>query len=210
MRKSLLFVAAWTMLAAPAWAQTPPAAQPAPPAPDGWSIDPNHSSAGFAVKHMMVSTVRGKLGKVSGNITWDGKNVASIQADVTIDVTGIDTGVEARDNDLRSDNFFNAAAYPNILFKSKKIVPGADGQFKIVGDLTMKGTTREVTLDVEGPSPQQKMGTRLRTGASATTTINRRDFGLLYNKLLETGGAVVGDEVKITIDLEATRAVAAS
>jgi polyisoprenoid-binding protein YceI len=207
LRKSLLLVIACALLAAPALAQTPPAV---PAAPDTWAIDPNHSAASFAVKHMMVSTVRGTLGKVSGNIVWDGKNLASIQADVTIDVAGIDTGVEARDNDLRSDNFFNATAYPSVMFKSRRVEPGADGRFKMVGDLTIKGNTREVTLDVEGPSPPQKTGNRLRTGASATTSINRKEFGLLYNKLLETGGAVVSDDVKITIDLEATRPVAAS
>jgi polyisoprenoid-binding protein YceI len=199
-----LVVIGCALLAGPALAQTPPGAS------EAWTIDPNHSSANFAVKHMMVSTVRGKLGKVSGNVAWDGKSVASIEADVTIDVTGLDTGVEARDNDLRSENFFNAAAYPSVVFKSKKVIPGTGGEFRLVGDLTIHGTTKEVTLDVEGPSPPQKTGNRLRTGASATTTINRRDFGLLYNKLLETGGAVVGDEVKITIDLEATRPIAAS
>lgn len=206
MRKIVIAVTGCALLAIPVVAQTP--AEPG--GADTWTIDSNHSSATFAVKHMLVSTVRGKLGKVTGNIGWDGKNVASIQADVTIDVTGLDTGVENRDNDLRSDNFFNAAAYPNVLFKSKKVMPGSDGQFKLVGDLTIRGTTKEVTLDVEGPSPPQKTGNRLRTGASATTTINRREFGLLYNKLLETGAAVVGDEVKITIDLEATRGIAAS
>ena len=197
----LALLSAPVMRAVPALAQTPPAA-----GPDTWTIDSNHSAASFAVKHMLVSTVRGKLGKVSGNITWDGKTVDSIKADVSIDVAGLDTGVEARDNDLRSDNFFNAATYPTVTFKSRKVVPGSAGQFKLVGDLTIRGNTREVTLDVEGPSPAQKTGNRLRTGATATTTINRKDFGLLWNKVLEGGGSVVSDEVKVTIDLEATQA----
>jgi len=196
LRKSILALLGLALLAMPASAQT---------AADTWTIDSNHTSAQFAVRHMLVSTVRGKLGKVSGTIKWDGKNVNTIQTDITIDVAGLDTGVEARDNDLRSDNFFNAATYPTIVFRSKKVIPGGNGQFKLVGDLTIRGTTREVTLDVEGPSPAQKTGNDYRTGASATGAINRRDFGLLYNRLLETGGAVVGDEVKITIDLEATR-----
>ena len=196
MRKTILTLLAFAVVAAPASAQT---------TADTWTIDSNHTSAQFAVKHMMVSTVRGKLGKVSGTIKWDGKNVNTIQTDVTIGVAGLDTGVEARDNDLRSDNFFSAATYPTIVFKSRKVIPGANGQFKLVGDLTIRETTKEVALDVEGPSPAQKTGNNYRTGASATTTINRRDFGLLYNRLIETGGAVVGDEVTITIDLETTR-----
>jgi polyisoprenoid-binding protein YceI len=188
-------------LAMPAAAQT---------APDTWTIDSNHSSAQFAVKHMLVSTVRGTLGKVGGAVNWDGKDVRTIQADVTIDVAGLNTGVENRDKDLRSDNFFNVAVYPTIAFKSKRVVPGPAGTFNLVGDLTIRGTTKEITLDVEGPSPPQKTGPSFRTGATASGTINRKDFGLLYNRLLETGGAVVGDVVKMTIDVEATRPATAS
>jgi polyisoprenoid-binding protein YceI len=199
--KSIPAVLALTLLAVPASGQTTTGT---------WTIDSNHTSAQFAVKHMMVSTVRGKLGKVSGAVMWDGINQNSVQADVTIDVAGLDTGVEARDKDLRSETFFNVADYPNIVFRSKRAIPGTDGQFKLVGDLTIRGTSKEVTLDVEGPSPAQKTRNNLRTGASATTVINRRDFGLMYNRLLETGGAVVGDEIRITIDLEVTRPVPSS
>lgn len=187
-----------------AFAALGPAAA-AQPAADTWAIDSNHSSAQFAVKHMMVSTVRGTLGKVTGSIKWDGKDVRTIQADVTIDVAGVNTGVQNRDNDLRSDNFFNVAQYPNITFKSKRVIPGSAGSFKLVGDLTIRDTTKEITLEVEGPSAPQKVGNNYRTGATASGIINRKEFGLLYNKLLETGGAVVGDEVKMTIDVEATR-----
>lgn len=203
MRNRALVVFGMMLLAAPAWAQAPQAAA------DTWTIDSNHTSATFAVKHMMVSTVRGKLGKVTGSIKWDGKDLRTIAADIAIDVAGLDSGVENRDNHLRSDDFFNAAAYPAITFKSRRVVPGAPGEFTLVGDLTIRTTTREVTLDVEGPSPPQKTGNSYRTGASATGTINRREFGLLYNKLLETGGAVVADEVRMTIDIEATRSAAA-
>ncbi len=201
MRSRMMAALAVATLAVPAAAQT---------APDTWTIDSNHSSAQFAVKHMLVSTVRGTLGKVGGAVNWDGKDVRTIQADVTIDVAGLNTGVENRDKDLRSDNFFNVAAYPTIAFKSKRVVPGPAGTFKLVGDLTIRGTTKEITLDVEGPSPPQKTGPNFRTGATASGTINRKDFGLLYNRLLETGGAVVGDEVKMTIDVEATRPAASS
>jgi polyisoprenoid-binding protein YceI len=188
-------------------AQTPASAPQTPPDPNTWTIDPNHTSAQFAVRHMMVSTVRGKLGKVSGTVKYDGNDPNTLQVDAAIDLQGIDTGVENRDNDLRSANFFDVAQYPTINFKSKRVIPGAaSGSVKLVGDLTMHGKTREVTLDVEPPSPPVKMGNRLRSGTSASAKINRRDFGLLYNKLLETGGAVVGDEVSITIDVEATKA----
>jgi polyisoprenoid-binding protein YceI len=185
-------------------------AQPASAAGEAWTIDPNHTSANFAVKHMLVSTVRGKLGKVTGTITWDGKDVRTIQTDVSIDVAGLNTGVERRDHDLRGESFFDVAKYPTITFRSTRVIPGAGGTFKLAGDLTMHGTTREVLLDVEGPSPPQKMGGNDRTGATATGTINRREFGLLYNKVLETGGAVVADEVQMTIDIEATRPAAAA
>ena len=201
MRRTIVTTLALAALAGPAAAQ---------PAGDTWTIDANHSSAQFAVKHMLVSTVRGTLGKVTGTVKWDGKDVRTIVADVTVDVAGLNTGVQNRDNDLRSDNFFNAAAYPTITFKSTRVVPGAGGTFKLVGDLTIRGTTKEVALDVEGPSPPQKTGNNYRTGATATGTINRKEFGLLYNRLLETGGAVVGDEVKMTIDVEATRPAAGS
>jgi polyisoprenoid-binding protein YceI len=147
---------------------------------------------------------------VTGAIKWDGKDVRTVAADVTIDVAGLNTGVQNRDNDLRSENFFNAAAYPTITFKSTRVIPGDAGTFKLVGNLTIRGTTKEITLDVEGPTPAQKTGNNYRTGAVATGTINRKEFGLLYNRLLETGGAVVGDDVKMTIDVEATRPVAGS
>ncbi len=200
MRRTILVLALAT-IAGPAAAQQ---------AGDTWTIDSNHTSAQFAVRHMMVSTVRGTLGKVTGTIKWDGKDVRTIQADVAIDVAGLNTGVQNRDNDLRSDSFFNAAAYPTITFTSKRVIPGAAGTFKLVGDLTIRGTTKEVTLDVDGPSPPMKAGNNYRTGASASGTINRREFGLLYNKLLETGGAVVGDDVKMNIDIEATRSATGS
>jgi polyisoprenoid-binding protein YceI len=169
-----------------------------------WAIDPAHSSAQFSVKHMMVSTVRGTLGKVSGTIEYDGTSPASIKADVTIDLAGVNTGTEARDQDLRSPNFFDVAKHPTLTFKSKRVEPAGQGKFKMTGDLTMHGVTKEVTLDVDGPSAPLKMGPSLRVGASAATAINRRDFGLQYNKMIEAA-PIVGDAVQIQIDVEATR-----
>jgi polyisoprenoid-binding protein YceI len=173
-----------------------------------WTIDPNHSSAQFAARHMLVSTVRGTLGKISGTIQYDGKDVRSIKADVTIDVAGLNTGVERRDNDLRSANFFDAANNPTITFKSKRVEPAGDGRFKLIGDLTIRGNTHEVALEVEGPTPVLKNRNQLRTGATASGRISRKSFGLLWNNLTETGGAIVGDEIQMTIDIEATKQAA--
>lgn len=169
-----------------------------------WNIDPNHTAAQFAVRHMLVSTVRGQFDKLSGTIRMSGNDVRSIAIDVTIDAASINTRVEGRDNDLRSANFFDVAKYPTITFVSKKSAPVDATHFKVTGDLTMHGVTREVVLDVEGPSAPIRQGQMIRVGASATTKINRRDFGLEYNRVVE-GAAVVGDEIQITIDVEATR-----
>lgn len=172
--------------------------------PNTWTIDAGHSAARFSVKHMMVSTVRGTLGKVSGTIEYDGKTAASIKADVTIDVSAIDTDNDSRDKDLKSDNFFDIAKYPTVKFTSKRVQADGQGKFKMIGDLTMHGTTKEVTLDVEGPSSALRQGADLRVGASATTTIDRREWGLLYNKAVELT-PIVGDAIQVQIDVEATR-----
>ena len=170
-----------------------------------WTIDTNHTSAGFSVRHLMVSTVHGTLGPVKGTIQWDGKSVESIKADVSIDVSGINTGTAARDRDLKSaDGLFETAKYPTVTFKSTRAIPAGTGSFKLVGDLTIHGVTKEVTLDVDGPTGPLKQGEMLRVGAAATTTINRKDFGISYNRVVEAA-PVVSDEVKIEIDVEATR-----
>jgi polyisoprenoid-binding protein YceI len=198
MRKLMLAVAAPAALAAPLLAL-------APAGPNTWTVDPNHSAAGFSVRHLMVSTVRGTLGAVKGTIEYDGTSVDSIKADIIIDVNGVNTGSESRDKDLRSaDGLFEVARYPTVTFQSKKATPSGAGMFKLVGDLTIHGVTKEVTLDVEGPSAPIKQGNMLRAGASATTTINRKEFGLSYNRMVETA-PIVSDEVKITIDVEATK-----
>jgi polyisoprenoid-binding protein YceI len=168
-------------------------------AQDTWNIDSGHSAAQFAVKHLMVSTVRGTLGTVKGTVRYDGKNLSSIAADVIIDVTAVNSRHEKRDADLRSANFFDVEKFPTATFKSTRVEPVGPGKFRLIGDLTMHGVTKEVALDVEGPVAA---GNRL--GATATTTLNRRDFGLEWNRMVETV-PVVGDEVAVTIDLELAR-----
>jgi polyisoprenoid-binding protein YceI len=173
-------------------------------APNQWLIDTSHSAASFSVRHMMVSTVRGQLGPIAGTIEYDGKDVRSIKADVRIDVKGLTTQNAKRDDHLRSDDFFDAATHPVLTFKSKRVEPGAAGQFKLVGDLTIRGTTKEVVLDVEGPNPIVKDRAGIRTGATATTKVKRLEYGLKYNSMIEAG-PVVGDDVTITIDIELMR-----
>jgi polyisoprenoid-binding protein YceI len=167
-----------------------------------WNIDPAHSTAQFTVRHLAISNVTGSFTKVSGSVDLNDKDITQSQVAASIDVNSVDTRVEARDKDLRSPNFFDVAKYPTIEFKSKKIVSGG-GKLQVIGDLTIHGTTHEVALDVDGPTPEltDPWGNS-RRGISATTTINRKDFNLVYNNLLKTGEAVVGDNVKIQIDAE--------
>lgn len=206
-----LTLAAASSVLAQATAQNPPAVQapaqpqrpPQPPlGPNQWLVDSAHTAAQFSVKHMMVSTVRGTLGRVTGTVEYDGKSIESVKADISIDVKGINTDNEGRDNDLRSAGFFDVATYATVTFKSKRVEPGTGGHFRLVGDLTIHGVTKEVTLDVEGPSAAIKtQNGGLKVGASATTKVNRRDFGLNYNRMIEAG-QVVGEDIQITIDIE--------
>ncbi|HMB82654.1 MAG TPA: YceI family protein [Terriglobales bacterium] len=167
-----------------------------------WNIDPAHSTAQFTVRHLAISNVTGNFTKVTGSVVLNEKDIAQSQASASIDVSSVDTRVEARDKDLRSPNFFDIEKYPTIEFKSKRIV-SSGGKLQVIGDLTIHGTTHEVSLDVDGPTPEltDPWGNP-RRGFSATTTINRKDFNLVYNNLLKTGEAVVGDNVKIQIDAE--------
>jgi polyisoprenoid-binding protein YceI len=167
-----------------------------------WNIDPAHSTAQFTVRHLAISNVTGNFTKVTGSVILNEKDIAQSQVSASIDVSSVDTRVEARDKDLKSPNFFDVEKYPTIEFKSKRIVSGG-GKLQVIGDLTIHGTTREVTLDIDGPTPEltDPWGNS-RRGISATTTINRKDFNLVYNNLLKTGEAVVGDNVKIQIDAE--------
>ncbi len=175
-------------------------------AADVWQIDGTHSAAGFSVTHLMISTVRGEFGKFSGTVEYDGSSVASIKVDASIDVASVNTHNDSRDVHLKSDEFFDVAKFPTITFKSKKVIPGAAGAFKLVGDLTMHGVTKEVTLDVTPLSKIIKgMRGESRVAASATTTINRQDFGVKWNAALEGGGVVVSDNVAISLDIEAMK-----
>ncbi len=173
-------------------------------AADVWQIDGAHSSPQFSVTHLMISTVRGEFGSISGTIEYDGSSVASIKADVTIDTSTITTHNDKRDGHLKSPDFFDVAKFPTITFKSKKVVPGANGAFQLIGDLTMHGVTKEVTLDAAAPSKVIKgMRGESRVAASATTKLNRQDFGVKWNASLDGGGVVVSDNVSITLDIEA-------
>ena len=167
-----------------------------------WNIDPAHSTAQFTVRHLGISNVTGSFTKVTGTVVLNDRDITQSEVSATIDVNSVDTRVEARDKDLKSPHFFEIEKYPTIEFKSKKIVSNG-GRLQVIGDLTIHGTTRDVTLDVDGPTPElaDPWG-NLRRGISAATTINRKDFNLLYNDLLKTGEAVVGDTVKIQIDAE--------
>jgi polyisoprenoid-binding protein YceI len=175
-----------------------------PLGPNQWLVDSSHSAASFSVRHLMVSTVRGQLGAITGTVEYDGKDVRTIKADVTIDVKAINTQNANRDGDLRGPDFFDTAKHPTITFKSKRVEPGTGGAFKLIGDLTIRGTTKEVALDVEAPAPVIKGMRGMVTGTTATTRIKRLDYGLKYNAMIEAG-PVVGDEVTITIDLEIGR-----
>jgi polyisoprenoid-binding protein YceI len=162
-----------------------------------WQIDPNHTAAQFSVRHLGVSTVRGAFTKVTGTAKYDPADPSKDALDVTIDANSIDTRVEMRDNDLRSSRFLDVQKYPTITFHSKQTKAAGPGKLLITGDLTIHGVTKEVVLDVDGPSaPIKDPWGNQRIGASATTKINRQDFGV------SSLPGVVGDEITITIDAE--------
>jgi polyisoprenoid-binding protein YceI len=176
---------------------------PAPAATSTWQIDPAHTAAQFSVKHLAISTVRGGFSNVKGTISLDDADVSKSTVDVTIDVSTVDTRQPDRDKDLKSDKFFDVAHYPAMTFKSKKVEQAGAGKLKITGDLTIRGTTKEVVLDVEGPTaPVKDPWGNQRAAATASTKINRQDFGVKWNATMDNGGVVVGDEVAITIDVE--------
>ena len=167
-----------------------------------WNIDPNHTAAHFTVRHMGLSNVTGTFDKVSGSAQMDDKDFTKSSVDAVIDVASVDTRVQMRDNDLRSDHFFDVAKYPTMEFKSKRIEKQGDG-YKMIGDLTMHGVTREVTLNMDEPSAiMTDQHGNMHRGFSASGTINRKDWGMTYNNLLQSGEAVVGDTIKIQIDAE--------
>ena len=178
---------------------------------DTWNIDAAHSGAHFSVRHMMISNVRGEFGKVSGSMTYDAADPKKASVEATIDVSTINTRETKRDEHLKSPDFFDVAKFPTITFKSRKVEAAGKGKLKVTGDLTMHGVTKEVKLEVEGPTAAIKDPWGMeRVAVSATTKINRKDFGLTWNKALEAGGLMVGEEVSITLDVEFTKAAPAA
>jgi polyisoprenoid-binding protein YceI len=172
-----------------------------------WTIDPDHSNVGFKIRHLMVSNVKGSFDKYTGKVELDEKDITKSKVDVSIETASINTNVQKRDEHLRSADFFDVAKYPAMTFVSKKVAKAGKDKLKVTGDLTLHGITKEVVLTVDGPSKESKdPWGNIRKGATATTTINRKDFGLTWNKALETGGVVVGEEVNIIIEIEMIKA----
>lgn len=195
MRRRMILVAAVLCLVAPGLLHAAP-----------WEFDPAHTGVQFKVRHLMISSVRGEFEKVTGKIVYDEADVTKSTADITIDAASINTRVAKRDEHLRSPDFLDVAKYPAITFRSKRVEKTGNGALKMTGDLTIRGVTKEVVLAVEGPSPEiRDPGGNLRVGGQATTKIHRKDFGLTWNKTVDGGGVVVGDEVEITIDVEIYR-----
>lgn len=184
MTKFLAVVGLAAMLAAPSYAAT-----------TTWTLDPNHTNAQFTVRHLGISNVQGEFTKISGTVTLDDEDVTKSSVSVTIDATSIDTRVSRRDDDLKSEHFLNVAQFPTITFQSTKVGKGGDGLL-VTGNLTIRGVTKEVTLNVTGPTAPIKAMGNLRRGAAASTKINRQDFGVAADP------GMVGDDVAIQIDLE--------
>lgn len=192
MRRLLLFAVAIITAGFPCLANASP-----------WQIDSAHSSAQFAVRHLMVSTVRGTLGPITGTVNLDEGDPTKSSVEAGVDANGIDTREPKRDAHLKSPDFFDVAKYPTITFKSKTVTRVSDTKFQVTGDLSMHGVTKEVVLDVEGsPKPFKDPMGNLKLGGSATTKLNRKDFGIEWNKTMDGGGVVLSDNVDITIDIE--------
>jgi polyisoprenoid-binding protein YceI len=186
----ILAIAAICLITSPAMAST-------------WTIDPDHSNVQFKIRHLMISDVKGTFGKVKGAIRMEEKDVTQSAVDVIIEIDSINTGVAKRDAHLKSDEFFDAAKYPTMTFVSGKVTQIEKGRMKILGVLTIHGISREVVLDVEGPTNEIKdPWGNTRCGASATTKINRTDFGLTWNKSMESGGMMIDDTVFINLEIE--------
>jgi len=168
-----------------------------------WQIDPAHSAAHFSVRHMMISNVRGEFTKMKGSALIDPANPAKSSVEVTIEAASLNTREPQRDEHLRSADFLDVANHPTLSFRSKRIEEMGTGHFKLTGDLTIRGVTREVAFDLEGPTPPMKdpFG-NTRIGIEATSKIDRKEFGVSFNSLTEAGGLLVGDEVKITVEAE--------
>ena len=168
-----------------------------------YTIDPAHSTSGFKVRHLMVAWVKGEFSGVAGSVVYDPENPANSKVEATLDVNTLHTRDEQRDAHLKSPDFLDVAKYPTITFVSTKVQKVAEGEWKVTGNLTIHGVTKQVVLDVEGPASEVKdPWGNVKSGVSATTKINRTDFGLVWNAALETGGVLVGEEVQISLELE--------
>jgi polyisoprenoid-binding protein YceI len=195
MKRSIVAIVALFVLAVPvlAWGST-------------WQIDPDHSSFQFKIRHLTVSNVKGDFGKAKGVVTLDEQDVSSLRVELTIDAASISTSHAKRDEHLRSPDFFDVAKYPTITFISKKVTKTDANRLRVLGDLTLRGVTREVSVDVEGPTPEVKdPWGGARRGAMGSARINRKDFGFTWSKVLDSGGLVVGDEVDIYLEVELVR-----
>ncbi len=179
--------------------------------PTQWQLDPVHSAAHFSVRHLMISNVRGEFTKLTGSAQINSADMTKSTVEVTIEAGSLNTREPQRDEHLRSSDFFDVAKFPTLTFRSKRVEALGAEDFKVVGDLTIHGVTKEVTLDVEGPTPSVKdPWGNIRAGVTASAKINRKDFGLVWNAVTEAGGVVVGDEVKITIEAELIQQVPAA
>ncbi|HEY3454349.1 MAG TPA: YceI family protein [Bryobacteraceae bacterium] len=171
-----------------------------------WRFDPLHSSAEFTVRHMMISKVHGVFGGIKGMLVYDRKNPAASSVEATIDVTTLNTGEAKRDSDLKGPEFFDVKRYPEMKFKSKSVEVAGPDKLRVTGDLTINAITREVVLDVDGPTqPIRDTQGREKIGVSGTTKVSRKEFGILYNPVMESGGFAVSDEVSIEIEAELFR-----
>jgi polyisoprenoid-binding protein YceI len=200
MTKTRIFaLAASVLLSAPAFVQA-----------STWEIDPVHSSVEFSIRHMMVSTVKGQFEKVKGSFELDDKDITKSTVEATIDLDSVNTHEPKRDGHLKSADFFNTAKFPTATFKSTKVQKAGKGKLKVTGELSLHGTTKSVVLDVEGPTDAFKtpFGTTVR-GVHATTKIDRKDFDIGWNKVLDNGGIMIGNEVTLEINAEIGEKVAA-
>jgi polyisoprenoid-binding protein YceI len=171
-----------------------------------WRIDTNHSAAHFAIRHMMISTVRGEFGGIKGTLVYDPASPTAAKVEATIDASTINTGAPPRDRELKGPDFFDIAKYPTMKFVSTRIEPNGPGNLKVTGNLTINATTRPVVLAVEGPSDVVKDAQgRIKRGLSASTKFNRKDFGIVWNEALDSGGFALADEVTITLEVELIR-----
>ena len=172
-----------------------------------WKSDPTHASVQFAVSHLMVSTVRGTFDTFDVTATIDENDVSRSSVEATIEVASVNTRNEKRDDHLKGADFFDVATHPTLTFKSKAVEKVQDNAYKVTGDLTLMGVTQEVVLEVTGsPKAMKDPWGNSRVGGTATTTINRTDYGLKYNSVLDSGGVAIGEEVEITIDIELVQA----